>query len=54
MSTSFQLCHNSVWMCLEVLVSNDMSILLGHFVLCPRERKKIVEIVEEMKEKDRE
>ena len=31
-----------------------MSIRVGHFVLSPRERKKREEIVEEIKEKDRE
>ena len=34
---------------------NDTSTLVGHFVSSPREReKKIEEIVEEMKERDRE
>ena len=35
---------------------NDMSALVGHFVLSPREREKRdrEEIVEEMKERDRE
>ena len=33
---------------------NDTSTLLGHFVSSPREREKIEEIVEEMKERDRE
>ena len=34
---------------------NDMSTLVGHFVLSPRERRKdIEEIIEEMKERDRE
>ena len=33
---------------------NDMSTLVGHFVLSPEKgRKEIEEIVEEMKEKDR-
>ena len=34
---------------------NDISTLVGHFVLSPREREKeIEEIVQEMKERDRE
>ena len=33
---------------------NDTSILVGHFVSSPREREKREEIVEEMKERDRE
>ena len=37
-----------------VLGFNDKSALVGHFVLSPREREKIEEIVEEMKERDRE
>ena len=38
-----------------MLVFNDTSILVGHFVSSPRERgKEIEEIVEEMKERDRE
>ena len=32
----------------------DMSTLVGHFVLSPRGREKIEEIVEEMKERYRE
>ena len=32
---------------------NDTSTLVGHFVSSPREREKIEEIVEEMKERDR-
>ena len=32
---------------------NDMSTLVGHFVLSPREQEKIEEIVEEMNERDR-
>ena len=42
---------------LIVLVLNDTSTLVGHFVSSPREREKrdreIEEIVEEMKERDR-
>ena len=33
---------------------NDTSTLVGHFVLSHREREKRIEIVEEMKERDRE
>ena len=33
---------------------NDMSTLVGNFVLSPREREKRDRIVEEMKERDRE
>ena len=34
---------------------NDTSTLVGHFVLSPREREKVIEeIVEEIKERDRE
>ena len=33
---------------------NDMSTLVAHFVSSPREREKIEEIVEEMKERNRE
>ena len=33
---------------------NDMSTLVGHFVSSARERAKREEIVEEMKERDRE
>ena len=49
---------NPIWIfgeqTLIVLGFNDMSTLVGHFVLSPREReKKLGEIVEEMKE-DRE
>ena len=33
---------------------NDMSTLVGHFVSSSREREKREEIVEEIKEKDRE
>ena len=32
---------------------NDTSTLVGHFVSSPREREKIEEIVETMKERDR-
>ena len=40
---------------LIVLGFNDTSILVGHFVLSPREREKeIEEIVEEIKERNRE
>ena len=41
-------------MTLIVLGLNDMSTLVGHFALSPREReKRDEEIVEEMKEMDR-
>ena len=33
---------------------NNMSTLVGHFVSSPREREKREEIIEEMKERDRE
>ena len=39
---------------LIVLGFNDMSTLVGHFVSSPREREKKEEIVEEMKERNRE
>ena len=38
---------------LIVLGFNDTSTLVGHFVSSPREREKIEEIVETMKERDR-
>ena len=42
-----------VWL-LVVLGFNNKSTLVGHFVSSPREREKREEIVEEMKERDRE
>ena len=39
---------------LTVLGFNDTSALVGHFVLSPREKEKKEEIVEVMKERDRE
>ena len=33
---------------------NDMSTLVGHFVLSPRDREKRIEEIEKMKERDRE
>ena len=39
---------------LIVLGFNDTSTLVGHFVSSPREREKREEIVEKMKERDRE
>ena len=37
-----------------MLEFNDTSILVGHFVSSPGQRKEIEEIVEKMKERDRE
>ena len=39
---------------LIVLGFNDTPTLVGHFVLSPREKEKREEIVEEMKERNRE
>ena len=38
---------------LTVLELNDMSTLVDHFMLSPREREKRKEIIEAMKERDR-
>ena len=44
----------TTYLALIVLVFNDTSNLVGHFVLSPTEkRRNIEEIVEEMKERDR-
>ena len=39
---------------IDYLGFNDTSTLVGHFVSSPKERQKREEIVEEMKERDRE
>ena len=49
--------HKSLfWVLIDVLGFNDTSTLVGHFVSISqrRGRKEIEEIVEEMKERDRE
>ena len=46
--------HDITLVLLIVLGFNNTSILVGHFVLSPREReiREIEELIEEMKEKD--
>ena len=53
---TFEPAHDKTYSkCVSCVGFNDMSNLVGHVVLSPREReKRDEEIVEEMKERDRE